>query len=212
MGYSCCGISHTPCRRINGAKSPRRRIPEMVRDKRLVSMEKETSVKIVEDEEPWEPEPRIPKWIRNPGIQVIIIPGRRIVTNNWGALIVVIVIDGRWFIVLRIILRRLISGILTFKVRPDGQALLRNETLKRLHCLILVHRQFAWVHCPSNCILQFSNNIRRHRIISNPPVTWHNTDRSQDTFGVCFASSLPHLQCSSELDRKVALADQGLSN
>ena len=82
-------------------------------------MKKETSVKIAKDEESREPEPCIPEWIRDPGIQVVIIPGRRIVANNWGALIVVIIIDDRWFIVFRVILRWLSSRILTFNIRPD---------------------------------------------------------------------------------------------
>ena len=68
-------------------------------------MDKDSSVKIVEAEEPGEPEPTAPEWIGNPGIEVIIIPGRWIVSNNRRTLIVVIIIDYRWFVVLRIVLR-----------------------------------------------------------------------------------------------------------
>jgi hypothetical protein len=63
----------------------------MVADYPSSSMHKNESVEVVQTEEPREPESRTPEWIRNPGIQVIIIPGWRIVSHNGWTLIVVII-------------------------------------------------------------------------------------------------------------------------
>jgi len=89
-------------------------------------MARVTSVKIVETVESGEPVPSIPEWIWNPSIQVRIIRGWGIVSYNWRALAVIIVIYYRWFVILRIILRRcnfcrrLFSlGILSFSTHPD---------------------------------------------------------------------------------------------
>jgi hypothetical protein len=49
-------------------------------------------VEVVQDEEAVEVEPVPPEWIGDPGVQVIIIPRRRVVTNNRGTFLIVIVI------------------------------------------------------------------------------------------------------------------------
>jgi len=51
------------------------------------------SMEVVEDEESGEPEAGGPEWVRDPCIHVIVIPGRRIVSDHWGTLIVIIVVN-----------------------------------------------------------------------------------------------------------------------
>jgi hypothetical protein len=82
--------------------------------------EDDGSVKVVEDEESREEEPGAPEWRRNPGVQVIVIPWRRIVSNHRWAFFVVIIVEHRRFSVLRAC-RRLIFGILTRSIGEDRQ-------------------------------------------------------------------------------------------
>ena len=84
-------------------------------------------MKIVEAEEPGEPEPAKPEWIRNPGVQITVVRRWRIIRHDRRALIGIIIIDCRWFIILRIVLRRRSfsiglfgSCILTLAFRFDG--------------------------------------------------------------------------------------------
>jgi hypothetical protein len=52
-------------------------------------------MKIVQDEKTREEETRTPEWIRNPSIQVVVIPRRRIISNHWRAFIVVVLVNYR---------------------------------------------------------------------------------------------------------------------
>jgi hypothetical protein len=49
-------------------------------------------VEVMQDEEPMEVESVPPEWIRDPGVQVIIIPWGRIICDNRGAFLIIIVI------------------------------------------------------------------------------------------------------------------------
>jgi hypothetical protein len=69
-------------------------IEEMIGDpKMMVVMAHNDNVKVVQDEESREEEPCTPERIRNPAIQVVIIPGRRIVGDNRRPFVIVIVVD-----------------------------------------------------------------------------------------------------------------------
>jgi hypothetical protein len=116
-------------------------VDEMVADYPPSPIRKTESVEVVQTEESWEPESRKPEWIRNPGIQIIIIPGWRIVSHNRWTFGVVIVID---YLRLPIILRLRFNRILPF-VDFNRQALLRSKILDRLGRLIPVHPQFAGI-------------------------------------------------------------------
>lgn len=50
-------------------------------------------VEIVEDEESGEPETGPPERVRDPRVQVIVIPGRRVVSDNGRPFTVVIVVN-----------------------------------------------------------------------------------------------------------------------
>jgi hypothetical protein len=52
-------------------------------------------VKVMKNEEPTEVEPVPPEGIRNPRIEIMIIPGWRIVGDHWRPSLVVIVVDHR---------------------------------------------------------------------------------------------------------------------
>jgi hypothetical protein len=48
------------------------------------------NMKIVQDEKAREEETRTPEWVRNPSVQIVVIPGRWIVSDNrWTFSIVV---------------------------------------------------------------------------------------------------------------------------
>ena len=63
-------------------------------------------VKVVQDEEPREPEPRTPEGIRDPRIQITVIRGRRIVGDNGWTLFIVIMVDHFGIGILPVILNR----------------------------------------------------------------------------------------------------------
>jgi hypothetical protein len=69
-------------------------IEEVIGDPEMMVMKaSDDNVKIVQDEESREEEPGTPERIRNPAIQVVIIPGRRIVGDNRRPFVIVIVVD-----------------------------------------------------------------------------------------------------------------------
>jgi hypothetical protein len=61
----------------------------------MVMMTHDDKAKIGEDEKPGKKEPRAPEWIRDPIIQVVVVPGRGIVGDDWWALLIVIVVYYR---------------------------------------------------------------------------------------------------------------------
>ena len=50
-------------------------------------------VEVVENEESGEPETGAPEGVRDPGIHVIVIPGRRVVSDDGRPFIVVVVVN-----------------------------------------------------------------------------------------------------------------------
>lgn len=52
-------------------------------------------MKIIQDEKAREEETRTPEWVRNPSVQVVIIPGRRIVSDNRRTFSIVILVNYR---------------------------------------------------------------------------------------------------------------------
>jgi hypothetical protein len=109
-------------------------VDEVIGDEMMTTMD----VKIGQDEKTREPEPGIPEWVRDPCVQVVVIPRRGIVSHNRRTFIVVIVVDlFRLPIVLRWFNR--IRPFVNF----NWQALLSSKILERLDRLIPVHSQFA---------------------------------------------------------------------
>jgi hypothetical protein len=50
-------------------------------------------MKIVQDEKAREEETRTPEGIRHPCVQVVVIPGRRIISNHWRTFIIVVLVN-----------------------------------------------------------------------------------------------------------------------
>jgi hypothetical protein len=96
--------------RVNYRYGSMRRIGNVVADHKDLPVEKDMPVEITQDEESGETEPIIPEGVWNPGIQVIIGRGWRIVGNHRGAIIIIVVVDN---------LRAWISGeIICRRFRP----------------------------------------------------------------------------------------------
>ncbi len=68
----------------------------MVGNKTGMPVEKYMPMKIVEDEISGEEEPRVPEWVWNPSVQVIIRIWRRIVGNYRRAFTIIIIVDYVW--------------------------------------------------------------------------------------------------------------------
>jgi hypothetical protein len=68
-------------------------VSKVVRNYANPSIYEESSVEVVENKESREPGTRAPEWIRDPSVHVVIIPGRRIVCDDWRTFIIVVVID-----------------------------------------------------------------------------------------------------------------------
>jgi hypothetical protein len=95
-----------------------------------IPVDKEDPVKVIENEESGEEEPAAPERGRNPCVQVVIIPRRRVVSDDRWALIVIIIVDNRWLCILRS-RRRLCLGILPGRIRHHSKP---NGGLNILQC------------------------------------------------------------------------------
>jgi hypothetical protein len=97
------------------------------------------SVEVMENKESREPETGAPERIRNPGVHVIIIPGRRVVSDDWRAFIVVVVINDFGSLVLTIACWWLIWSNLTPGISRNRQTRLSGKVLKCIEGLIPAH-------------------------------------------------------------------------
>jgi len=88
------------------------RVDEVVADHEGPVMAESNSMKVMQDEEPREEEPGAPEWGRDPCIEVVIIPWRRIISHHGWPLVVIVILDYGGTI-WTVILRWLVFGILT---------------------------------------------------------------------------------------------------
>jgi hypothetical protein len=138
-------------------------------------------VEVVEDEEPAEEESRMPERIRNPAVKVTIVRRRRIVGDHWRAFLIVVVVYYR-----RVRLG-LVFSIRIGATRQNGQPELSCEILKCFQCLFFSHRQLFRICCSCHSVLQLADNIGCDRVISDPPVSWRDSDRSQHILSLSLA-------------------------
>lgn len=110
------------------------RVDEVVRDEMAMAANEDDPVKVVQNKKPGEEESRVPEWIRDPGVQVVIIPGRRIVSDNRRTFFIVIIV---YYHGIRL---RLVPSILTRVTGHDSQTGFSSRILKRLQGVILCHR------------------------------------------------------------------------
>jgi hypothetical protein len=68
-------------------------VSPVIGDDVVMSMPMNVSMEIMENKVPREIEPGVPEWAGDPGVQVIIIPGRRVIGDDRRAFGIVIIID-----------------------------------------------------------------------------------------------------------------------
>jgi len=79
--------------RVNNRHPVVNSIENMAGYYKIMVVEMDVPVEVMEDKESIKEESSAPEGKWNPGIQIIVIPGRRIVSYNRGTIIVVIVVD-----------------------------------------------------------------------------------------------------------------------
>ena len=67
-------------------------VDEVTGDQMVMMTNEDDPVEVVENEEPGEEETGAPERIRHPGVQVVIVPRRRVVSDYRRALIVVVIV------------------------------------------------------------------------------------------------------------------------
>ena len=110
------------------------RVPEMVGDPVMIIMAVmgmvTHTIKVVENVVTGEEEPGPIEWVRNPAVEVGIIPWRRIIGDHRRAFLIIVIINYRRLNVFRT------RGWLAFPVLPggghNGQTKLRSDTLECL--------------------------------------------------------------------------------
>ena len=119
------------------------RVDEVVRDEMAMAANEDDPVKVVQNKKPGEEESRVPEWIRDPGVQVVIIPRRRVVGDDRRTFLIVIVVYYRW------VRFGLVFGNLAGITRHNRQTEFSSDVLKRPQGFILPHWQFLSIRCSS---------------------------------------------------------------
>ncbi len=122
-------------------------IEEVIGDQMVMVVMTNKATEIREDEKPGEEESRAPEWVRNPIVQIVVIPGGRIVSDNGRAFLIVIVIDYRG------IGLRLVLSILPGTTWRNSQTEPGRYVLERLQCFIPSHRQLLSIRCSTHSVL-----------------------------------------------------------
>lgn len=108
---------------------------------------KDESVEIMQTEKAREEKSAPPERVRNPGVQIIIIPRWRIVCDYRRAFLVIIVVYQSG------IRLGLIFSVLARSPRDNGQPELGCEILKCFQGIILPHWQLFGIRCSGYTIL-----------------------------------------------------------
>jgi hypothetical protein len=87
------GSSIMPRHRINGMNPVAPVVPIMIGNEAGATVSVNGSVEVVENEESGEPETGPPEGIRDPRVHVVVIPGRRVVSDDGRPFIVVVVVN-----------------------------------------------------------------------------------------------------------------------
>jgi hypothetical protein len=82
-----------PRYRINGIYPVALVVAIMIGNEARPTVSKNGPVEIVENEESGKPETGAPEWVRDPCIHVIVIPGRRIISDDRRTFIVIVVVN-----------------------------------------------------------------------------------------------------------------------
>jgi hypothetical protein len=123
-------FSEMPSHRINPKDPSVPMVSKVVGDHDHPLIYNNNLVKVMEDIEPRKKETGAPERAWDPGIHVIVIPGRRIVGDDWRTLVVVIVINHRRVRGSGVISCVHVSGILILCIGYDRDPGLCSNVLK----------------------------------------------------------------------------------
>jgi hypothetical protein len=155
------------------------RVNDVIGDEKPMMAHQDDSVKIMQTEEAREEKSTPPEWVRNPGVQIIIVPWWRIVRDYRRTFFIVIVVYyGR-------VKLGLIFSVLAGATRHNGQPELICEILKCFQGILLPHRQLFGIRCSGYTVLQLADNIRGDWVIGDPPIHRCDSDRGQDVLSLC---------------------------
>jgi len=115
------GMAACPIRRIHYHNPSGNRVNDVIGKDGHPAMHMDHPVEVMKDEESREEESRAPERRRNPGIEIIVIPGRWIVSNYRWAFIIVIIVDDGGLDIFRAC-GRLIFRVLVRGIGHDGQS------------------------------------------------------------------------------------------
>jgi hypothetical protein len=163
-------ISSSSAYRIDSRDRVAGTIKNVIADHKPMMANEDDSVKIMQTEEAREEKSTRPERIRNPGIQVVIVPRRRIVCDNRGAFLIVVVVYCR-----RVRLG-LVFSVLAGTAGHNGQPELSCEIFKCFQRFDFFHWQLFGICCSDHSVLQLTNNIGCDRVIGDPTISWRDSD------------------------------------
>jgi len=91
----------------------------VIGDPGMATADENTPMKITQAEEASEVKSTPPEWIGNPGIHIIVIPGRRIIADHGWTFVVIIIVDYRRIEVVTVTYRRFASNIASRGIGHD---------------------------------------------------------------------------------------------
>jgi hypothetical protein len=97
-----------------------------------------------------------------------------------------------------------------FGIRRHGQAESGSQILKVAQRLVSAGGQPAFIRCSSHRSLQFSQDIRGHRVVGDPSVPGSDTCGSQGAHGFGFAGRTSQFEDLGQLQGEVAFPHQNL--
>jgi len=109
------------------------RIDKVIADKMVMVTDEDAPVKIMKAVETCEEESTPPEWIWDPSIEIVVIPWRWIIRDNWWTFIIIIVV---YFSRVKL---GLIFGILSGATGDDGQTEFSCNTLECLQSIVPSH-------------------------------------------------------------------------
>ena len=72
------------------------RIDKVIADKMLMAIEEDNPVEIMQAEETRKEESAPPEWKWDPSIEIVVVPGRRIISNHGWTFLIIITVNYRW--------------------------------------------------------------------------------------------------------------------
>jgi len=168
-------------------------------------------MKVIEDVEPREPEAPPPERRRNPSIQVVVVPGWRIVGNHGRTDALVIILDHLGFhIGRRRVLHHRLGIWRSGHIRPNRQAEIRCGAGEDLLGFLPRLRDPPRVRCGAERFPQFPIDVRGDRVVRDPPVARSDPQRSQPVLRVYLVGGRAKPHGLDQTHSQIPLPHQGL--